>query len=217
MGHACDPCYAGRGPRDLLALLAAQPLGWLVSAGGEDAAFTPLPLRAELDPDGALVALRGHLALRNPHVARLRREPRAQALLIGPHAYVSPSWLDDRTQAPTWNYAAAAFELRVILDQAPAAVEAELDALVATMEAGRARAWRLDEMGERYARLAAGVIALRAEILSVRATFKLGQDERPQDFAQILAGLQRGGDAVLAEWMRDFNTRPAPAGRGNAE
>jgi len=93
MGHARDSRYAARAQHDLLALLRAQPMmAWLVSAGGEDAAFTPLPRRAECTAAGRLVALRGHLARRNPHVARLNRAPQAQALVLGPHADVSPSW-----------------------------------------------------------------------------------------------------------------------------
>jgi len=59
-------------------------------------------------------------------------------------------------------------------------------------------------MGERYARLATGVTALRGQVREVRATFKLGQDEARHDFAQLLAGLQAGGEHALVEWMRDF-------------
>ncbi|WP_312235863.1 FMN-binding negative transcriptional regulator [Stenotrophomonas sp.] len=204
MGHARDSRYAARSQDDVLRLLAAQPFAWLVSAGGDDAASTPLPLRAECDANGQLVALRGHLARRNPHVARLQRDGRAQALVMGPHAYVSPSWLDDRTQAPSWNYAAAVFDLDVAVSEEAQDVRAELDALVSQMEAGRARAWALDEMGERYARLATGVSSLRGVVREVRATFKLGQDEAPFDFAQLLLGLQADGEHALVDWMRDF-------------
>lgn len=204
MGHARDSRYAARHQDDVLRLLAAQPFAWLVSAGGDDAAFTPLPLRAECDAAGQLVALRGHLARRNPHVARLRRDGRAQALVMGPHAYVSPSWLDDRTQAPSWNYAAAVFDLDMRVSEEAAEIHAELDALITQMEAGRPRAWALAEMGERYARLATGVSALRGTVREVRATFKLGQDEARFDFAQLLTGLQAGGEVELVAWMRDF-------------
>jgi transcriptional regulator len=204
MGHARDSRYAARSQDDVLRLLATQPFAWLVSAGGDDAAFTPLPLRAECDASGQLVALRGHLARRNPHVARLQRDGRAQALVMGPHAYVSPSWLDDRTQAPSWNYAAAVFDLDVTLSEEAPEIRAELDALVTQMEAGRPRAWALDEMGERYARLATGVSSLRGVVREVRATFKLGQDEAPFDFAQLLLGLQADGEHALVDWMRDF-------------
>lgn len=208
MGHVRDPRYAARSEQDVVALLAAHPFAWLVSAGGKDAAFTPLPLRAEFDASGRLHALLGHMARRNPHVQRLQRDPLAQALVMGPHAYVSPSWLDDRTQAPTWNYAAAVFELRMQPCQDEAAIAAELQALVGAMEAGRDNAWQLQEMGERYARLASGVTALRGEIVAVRATFKLGQDERSHDFAQILAGLQRNDEQSLVDWMRAFASSP---------
>lgn len=204
MGHARDSRYAARTQEDVLRLLATQPFAWLISCGGEDAAFTPLPLRAECDANGRLVALRGHLAKRNPHVSRLRRDGRAQALVMGPHAYVSPSWLDDRTQAPSWNYAAAVFDLDVAVSAEERDIRTELEALTAQMEAGRPRAWSLDEMGERYARLASGVVSLRGAVLEVRATFKLGQDEARHDFAQLLAGLEAGGEHALAGWMRDF-------------
>lgn len=207
MGHAKDSLYAARSQDDLVALLAAQPLAWLVSAGGDDAASTPLPLRAGFDAYGKLDALLGHFSKRNPHAARLQRDPLAQVLVMGPHAYVSPSWLDDRTQAPTWNYASASFQVRVTLQADPDAISTELDALVTQMEAGRDNAWRMQEMGERQARLAQGVVALRAEIISVHATFKLGQDERRHDFDQILRGLENGGEHELARWMRDFDAR----------
>lgn len=204
MGHVRDSRYAARTQEDVLRLLATQPLAWLVSSGGEDAAFTPLPLRAECDANGTLVALRGHLAKRNPHVARLQRDGRAQALVMGPQAYVSPSWLDDRTQAPSWNYAAAVFDLEVGVSSEEADIRTELEALTAQMESGRPHAWSLDEMGERYARLAAGVVSLRGAVLEVRATFKLGQDEARHDFAQLLIGLEAGGEHALVGWMRDF-------------
>lgn len=207
MGHARDTLYAARAQADLVALLAAQPLAWLVSAGGEDAASTPLPLRAGFDAGGHLVSLLGHCARRNPHVARLQRDPDAQVLVMGPNAYVSPSWLDDRTQAPTWNYASATFQVRVSLLADADAIDAELDALVTQMEAGRANAWRMAEMGERQARLAQGVVALRADIVSAQATFKLGQDERRQDFDQIVRGLEQGGEHQVVAWMRAFDAR----------
>ena len=214
MGHVRDARYAPRDARDVAHLVAAQPFGWLVSAGGDDAAFTPLPLRPALDAHGNVVALLGHLARRNPHVARLRRDPVAQVLTIGPHAYVSPSWLDDRTQAPTWNYAAVAFDVRVTTHEADDDIAAELAALAATMEAGRDNAWSLVDMGERYARLAQGVTALRCDVVRTQATFKLGQDERPADYAQIVAGLVRNGDTTLAGWMQAFAADlPLPASR----
>ncbi|MFT3761500.1 MAG: FMN-binding negative transcriptional regulator [Pseudoxanthomonas sp.] len=206
MGHAYDDSYAAREQNDLVALIEGYPLAWLVSGTGAALTHTPLPLRCGYDADGHLSHLLGHLALRNPHVARLRSDAEAMALFMGPQAYVSPSWLDDRTQAPTWNYCAAGFRLHVELCEDPESIRNELTMLVEQMEAGRPKAWRLEEMGERYQRLAANVVALRARILSVHATFKLGQDERPGDYAQIVQGLDGAGKESLLEWVRRFET-----------
>lgn len=204
MGHARDSLYARRDDRDVVGLLQAQPFGWLISPGGEDPAFTPLPLRTECDTAGQLVALRGHMARRNPHIARLRRDPVAYALVIGPQAYLSPGWLDDRSQAPTWNYTAAAFTLHVDCSEDEGDITAELDALVTSMEDGRPQPWSLQEMGARYASLAQGVTAFRGRIVDRQATFKLGQDETPHDLWRMLAGLDGSGEHALADWMRDF-------------
>ncbi|VFR31934.1 Transcriptional regulator [plant metagenome] len=207
MGHAYDHQYAARGQHDLVALIEGNPLAWLVSGAGEALLHSPVPLRCGYADDGCLSHLLGHLALRNPHVARLREDPEAAAFFLGPQAYVSPSWLDDRTQAPTWNYCAAGFRLRVELHDDPASIRDELAALVAQTEAGRPKAWQLAEMGERYERLAAHVVAFRAEIIAVQATFKLGQDERPVDYAQIVQGLEAEREDSLVAWMRRFNLR----------
>jgi hypothetical protein len=56
-------------------------------------------------------------------------------------------------------------------------------------------------MGERYHRLSRGVIAFQAAILESRPVFKLGQDERRDVFADIMAGLAHTGQTALAEQM----------------
>ncbi|HYM86373.1 MAG TPA: FMN-binding negative transcriptional regulator, partial [Pseudoxanthomonas sp.] len=112
-----------------------------------------------------------------------------------------------------WNYASATFEVRVSLLTGADAIDAELDALVTQMEAGRENAWRMAEMGERQARLAQGVIALRADIVSMHATFKLGQDERRHDFDQIVRGLEKSGEREVVDWMHGFDARNIEAGR----
>jgi transcriptional regulator len=58
-------------------------------------------------------------------------------------------------------------------------------------------------MGARYAQLAQYVIAFRATVREVHAAFKLGQDERPETFAEIVAGV----DPALGAWMTRSVTR----------
>jgi acetyl esterase/lipase len=211
--------FLPRADADLAALAAARPLAWIVSGEAADLCATPLPVQAELDGEGRLVLLRGHFARGNPQLRRLAAQPLAMVLLLGPQGYVSPSWLRDRTQAPTWNYAAAVLRVRVELDDTPEAAEAALGGLVEAMEQGRPRAWGMAEMGGRYASLSRGVVAFRARVDEARASFKLGQDERDDVFADILAGLARSGAHELADWMRRFAAgrqaaAEVPAGAG---
>lgn len=187
----------------MLDLVRRHPFAWVVSAGDGFSA-TPLPLRPGLDADGRLVALVGHFGRNNPQIARLRAAPRALMLFMGEHGYVSPSWMDDRTQAPSWNYACAAFDCEISFTETPAETEALLSDLIETMEAGRPKAWTMAEMGQRYAGLSRGVVGFRADIRGSRAVFKLGQDERDDVFADILSGLRREEQTPLADLMAQF-------------
>lgn len=187
----------------MLDLVRRHPFAWLVSASDGFSA-TPLPLRPGLDASGRLVALIGHFGRNNPQIARLRAAPRALALFMGEHGYISPSWMDDRTQAPSWNYACAAFDCEVTFTETPEETAALLSDLVGAMEAGRSKAWAMGEMGQRYAGLSRGVVGFRADIRSHRAVFKLGQDERDDVFADILSGLRGEGQTPLADLMAQF-------------
>jgi transcriptional regulator len=72
------------------------------------------------------------------------------------------------------------------------------------MEVGRDNAWRVEDMGERYQNLAGHITAFDAAVRSVDATFKLGQDEKPVIFENILSGLDH---PELEKWMRRFAGR----------
>jgi transcriptional regulator len=186
--------------RELVDLIEAYPLAWVVSHGGGGFGATPLPLMAETSATGEPVRLIGHFARSNPQVAAIERAPRALFLFLGPHGYISPSWVSNRAWAPTWNYAVIRIEADVRF--VPERTDQVLENLVARMERGRSAAWSPCEMGERYERLRRGVVPFEAEVVSVRPRFKLGQDERPETYAEILAHL---GDPELEAWMRRAN------------
>ena len=199
--------FAPRSDEDIHRLVREQPFAWVVSGFGDDVRATPLPIRPHFGPDGKLEQLLGHFARSNLQLDGLRRDPRAMILFMGPHGYVSPSWMADRSQAPTWNYASAQFLVELELVDDPAGVEFLLRDLIGAMEAGRPKAWSVEDMGERYRSLSRGVVGFRARILEVRAKFKLGQDERDDVFADIMAGLEATGSLELRDWMAAFDQR----------
>jgi transcriptional regulator len=176
-----------------------------VSPTGGAPLATPIPLliadgwAADVSP-----RLIGHFARTNPQVERLRRDPQALLLFMGPNAYVSPSWMADRSQAPTWNYACAQLHATIRFQDAPGDAEAAVTRLATLMERGRPGAWSPGEMAERLQRLAQGVVAFEATVSGTMAKFKLGQDERGDVFSDIIAGLSQSGQIDLVLLMERF-------------
>ena len=206
-----DP-FRALSPDDLIDLVRQQPLAWIVSGAAGALTATPLPVQLACDANGQPSKILGHFARRNAHLDALASDPRATVLLIGPHGYISPSWFADRTQAPTWNYASAVFDVEVALLDTPADAHRLLDGLVDQVERDRPARWSSREMGTRYDRLAANVVGFEAKVIRARSRFKLGQDERDDVFADILRGLDILDEPVLAGWMRRFaGARPASA------
>lgn len=203
---ADDAKFAPPSEADVTRLVTENPLAWVVAAPGEDLFATSLPLRPVLDASGRIERLLGHCARSNPVVNALRRNPRALLLFMGPNEYISPSWMKDRTQAPTWNYATVQYVVEIELIDDDTTLDEVLRDLVGAMEAGRPRAWSTTEMGERYRALARRIIPFAARIRERRAKFKFGQDERDDTYSDIVSGLEAGGLKELREWMRRANS-----------
>ena len=189
--------YTPRNPGDVSDLVADYPFGWIVGGGA-----TALPLRPILDDGGRLTALHGHFARSNPQVTRLQADPEALILILGPHGYISPSWMSDRTQAPTWNYAGAAFRCRIRFIDDPEETLDRLGDLIAHMEKDRPNAWSLADMGPRAVSLSRGIVAFTADILEQQSAFKMGQDERDDVYRDIVSALT---DSALLEAMKRQN------------
>ena len=197
--------FAPPGEHEVTRLVREYPFAWLVTAADGDFAATPLPLRPVTDDTGAVTALLGHFARRNPHVELLRRVPRTLVLFLGPHGYISSSWLTDRTRTPTWNYASVQYVVDIEFHEDAPTTNAVVRDLVEAMESGRPNAWTVEDMGPRYERLVSGIVAFRAHIRERRVKFKLGQDERDAEYADIVAALAGSGQHDLLDWMQRCN------------
>lgn len=182
--------YAPRETADIARLIADHPLAWLVSRHFR---ASPLPLIAETDASGAVVALFGHCARRNPLVADFTADPRGLILFNGPAGYVPTTLLSKPDWAPTWNYAVLRFQVDV--EFVGAETRDAIERLVDKMEGD---AWSTTSLGERYETMLDQIIAFRAHVRFAEHRFKLGQDESPQGFAEIVAGHT---DPTLVKWM----------------
>jgi transcriptional regulator len=190
--------FSPRGPGDVAQFVREEVLALVTTHDAQGYIATPLPLLAELDEAGAVRGFVGHFALSNRHVARAQASPQAQVTFLGPHGYISPGMVSAPGWGPTWNYRFAQFEVE--LEFEPARGPEAIVELVTAMEGEGGDAWTVARMGERFEVLAKHVIAFRASVTGATTQFKLGQDETPQTFAEILDAL---GDAPLGRAMRN--------------
>jgi hypothetical protein len=92
-----DQRYRPRSRRDVVALIDAYPLGWVIS---RDFEATLLPLLAETDDEGGLCALLGHVPVSNPQRLTLERDPDVLILFLGANGYISPRLVSDPRGVP---------------------------------------------------------------------------------------------------------------------
>ena len=199
--------FAARSTADTIELMQRQPLAWIVSVNSGEPHATLLPSLPVIE-NQKINALTGHFARSNPHLQTLKTTPRVLILFLGAHGYISPSWLSDRTQAPTWNYASAQIDADMELFDDSTQIEAHLRNLVNVSEADRVNRWSIEDMGPRYRSLSRGVVGFIAHVRAIRGRFKLGQDERDDVFRDICSGLEKERDRSfgLLSWMREFNS-----------
>ena len=197
--------FAPKSDKQVLRLVLEHPLAWVVSSDGGAFCARPLPLRPRVGADGRIEALEGHMARSNPLCAALQRDARALILFSGPHGYISPSWMANRTWAPTWNYVVVQFVVTVAFDETPARLDAHLHDLADAMERDRPAAWHPSDMGARYEKIKHMIVPFEARVVEQRARFKLGQDERDTVFAEITEALGRSDSDALLAWMRELN------------
>ncbi|MDO5087291.1 MAG: FMN-binding negative transcriptional regulator [Comamonadaceae bacterium] len=213
-------------------LMREHPLASLVSNGPDGLplvthlplqlqvheAAPPQPQARQTPPEGGpAFVLHGHMARANPHWRWLARQPRALAVFMGPHAYMSPAVYPDRERVPTWNYLAVHCTVQARLLEGEAAKDALLKRLIASHERPYAAQWR--SLPERYTRqMLAGIAAFQLDVTHWQCTFKLNQ-HRPEAHDAMHAAYAGGAPEAraLAAWMRTLRMAPGHAGDSQAD
>ncbi len=180
---------------DILRFAAENPLAWIVPAADPADAIL-MPLLMETGAEGAPVTLLGHLPRSGLLTSRLRENPRATCLFLGPHAYIPPGWISKPGWAPTWNFVSLKVTGQIALDDA--LTEPAVRALTAHMETRAGSDWTVEQVGPRFEGLLKGIIGFLMQIETLQPRFKIGQDETRASHAEIHAHLS---GHPLQSWM----------------
>jgi transcriptional regulator len=183
-------------------LIARHPLAWVIS---RDFNASVLPLLAECDPADQITSVIGHCSRSNPLVADFARDPAGLVLFNGPAGYISTGNVSNPDWAPTWNF--AVLRLEVEIEWLPEATADFVDRLLDHLEGKLPDRWSMEMLGARRAQMISRIIGFRAHVRAIRPHFKLGQDEAPATFREIVDGQS---DRELVAWMEAFAQGKAP-------
>jgi transcriptional regulator len=173
----------------------------LFGSGGADtpAIATHLPLVVKDEGEHGIIE--GHFAKANPHWQALAGR---EVLVVfpGPHSYVSPANYVEELSVPTWNYIAVHAYGTLELIEDPAGKEELLAGLIAINEPRYAEQWRGFPDGYKRTMLA-GIMGFRITIDRIEGKFKLSQNRKEQERANVHASQSSGtsDERELAQWM----------------
>jgi transcriptional regulator len=198
------PPHQPRSFDDVVEVIGRNPFGILVSASPSGLVASHLPFVYAPTP-GRLGTLYAHMARANEHAALLDATAEAMVIFTGPHAYISPSWYDDRTTAPTWDYLAVHCYGRARVHDLAAAQE-NIERLISVVEAEQPSPWTLAELERTdVERMLRNIVSFEIPPERVEGKFKLNQGERTERTRAAIHRLEQSGASELASWMRRYN------------
>jgi transcriptional regulator len=176
----------------LVAFARAYPFATFVSAREGVPEATHLPVLVH-ERDGHLV-LAAHMARANPHWRMFETGGDALVIFQGPHAYVSPSWYEERLSVPTWDYLAVHARGPVKVLEAADALHhvAELTSAHDPAEFERMRTLPHEWLET----LVRGIVAFEVRVTSIEGRFKLSQNRTLAEQANV---------------ARELSSQPEPA------
>ncbi len=182
--------------------IRAHPLGVLMTSGDGGLMANHIPCL--LYPEGPHGVLRLHVARANPQLAD--RATRRECLIVfhGPQAYVTPSWYPTKAEThkvvPTWNFVAVHVWGSPVIQDDPAWLRAQLDALTDSQEKARAQPWRVDEAPADFiAAQMRAIVGVEIPVSRIEGKWKVSQNRTLADRRGVAEGLAgEAGDAVMA-------------------
>jgi transcriptional regulator len=151
---------------------------------------------------GTLLA---HMARANPQSAAIGSDHEALVIFQGPHAYISPSWYEDRATAPTWDYVAVhcyGTPRRHSDEEA----RQNIERLIGIVEQPSLLPWSITELTPEAIRgLLQNVVSFEIPISRIEGKFKVNQGDKPERIGAAITMLERQGELELAAYMRRYN------------
>jgi transcriptional regulator len=176
---------------EILAFMRANDFPLLVTGTGGTLHASHLPV--VVSERGEDLFLDMHMAKNNPQWREFFDEE-VMVVFLGPHAYVSPRWYEQKERVPTWNYAAvhAYGTPKIVEGRAPK--YAGQERLVATHDPEWLPAFR--NLREEYVTsMLEGIVNFEIKVTRIETRWKLSQNRGRREMELIAAELEKSPDS----------------------
>lgn len=191
----------------LHAAIRGGSLATLVTTGPGEFGVSHIPLVLEPEP-GPLGRLVGHIARANSQWKSTADGSAALAIVLGPDAYVSPSWFATKLETgrvvPTWDYVAVHAHGTIRFFDERERLLGVVTRLTDLHEHTRAVPWKVSDAPQDYLEgLLKHIVGVELTISRLEGKWKASQDEGEADRRGIEEGLRKAGNGAMADLVRE--------------
>ncbi|MBK9132888.1 MAG: FMN-binding negative transcriptional regulator [Betaproteobacteria bacterium] len=201
------PHFAEARPEELHRIVRDHPLGMLVrhTAAGLEADHLPFLWDAAEGPQGTLVA---HVARANTLWREVDEGADVLVVFRGAQGYVSPNWYPSKHEThrrvPTWNYEVVHAHGTLHVRDDEKFVRGVVARLTRVHEADQPVPWKMGDAPADFLTEQLGrIVGIEIRVRRVQCKRKLNQHHEARDREGAIQGLEAGGNAGLAQAMRD--------------
>lgn len=180
------------------ALIAAHPLGLLITSGPGGLQANPIPFLIDAGASER-GTLRAHLARANPQLGELATASECLAVFQGPQHYISPSLYPTKRETgkvvPTWNYITVhAWGAPRVIDDAEW-LRRQIDALTRHKEQAQPSPWNVADAPDAFiAAQIKGIVGVEIPIARIEGKWKVSQNRPAVDQGGVINGLRGAND-----------------------
>lgn len=196
------PLFAETDEDVLRALIAAHPLGLLISTSASGVLADPVPFLVSVR-DG-VTTLRAHVAKANGQWRQIRKNADVLVVFQGANSYVTPSWYASKAEhgkvVPTWNYVIVQARGTAQVQEGADWLAQQVGELTDRHEAEQPVPWSVGDAPETFvAAQLRGIVGIEIAVTELTGKWKVSQNRPEADRRGVHAGLTHEGDGAMAE------------------
>ncbi|MEO5887331.1 MAG: FMN-binding negative transcriptional regulator [Anaerolineales bacterium] len=185
----------------ILEFIRQNDFAVLVTYDGEKPVASHLLM--EVVEEDEAIFVNGHMSRANSHWKTFEKNPEALVIFHGSHTYISPTWYN-HVNVPTWNYQSIHVygkpRLITEYDQSYSLLKRLVDRYETNGH------YKMETLPQDFVeKEIKGIVAFKLEVTRIEANYKLSQNRKDEDHANIITQLEERTDDFshgVAEAMR---------------